>query len=259
MENQPLVSIITPVYNQELFLPETVQSVLAVRYPNLEWIMVDDGSVDQSPQIAQQLAESYPWVRFFRQPNAGPAAARNMAIRQASGTYILPLDADDLISPDYISKAVGILEQRSDVKVVYCEAEKFGAKSGLWKLKPFSRKELAKGNMIFVSAMYRRKDWELTGGYAEEMTWGFEDWEFWISMLKNEGEVVKLPIKGFFYRIRPGSRRKSVDQGGRQLTYQFINRKHADFIYKYLNGPIRKSKTWSKLINTFYKWMGIKL
>lgn len=90
------------------------------------------------------------------------------------------------------------------------------------------------------------------------MIWGFEDWEFWISMLKDSGEVVKLPLTGFYYRIRGGSRRKSVDQRARQLTYQFINEKHKEFIFRHLKGPIRRSKTWSKPFNMLVNWLGIR-
>jgi len=258
METSPLVSVVTPLYNQEAFLEETANSLLGSDYAHMEWIIVDDGSTDSSPEIAKRLADSYPWIFFFSQTNAGPSAARNTAIGFAKGTYILPLDADDLISSHYIREAVDVFQRRPEVKVVYCEAEKFGAKTGPWKLKPFSRAQLAQGNMIFVTAMYRKCDWEAVGGYAEEMTWGFEDWEFWIAMLKESGEVVKLPFTGFYYRIRGGSRRKSVDQRARQLTYQFINEKHRDFIYLHLKGPIRSSKTWSKPVNTILHWLGIR-
>ncbi|WP_209331427.1 glycosyltransferase family A protein [Lunatimonas salinarum] len=258
MEESPLVSVITPLYNQEAFLEETAQSLVSSDYAPMEWVIVDDGSTDQSPKIAKELAATHAWIHFFSQPNAGPSAARNAAIRYARGVYILPLDADDLIASHYIREAVEVLQHRPEVKVVYCEADKFGAKTGPWKLKPFSRAQLAQGNMIFVSAMYRKRDWEAIGGYAEEMTWGFEDWEFWIAMLKDTGEVIKLPFTGFYYRIRGGSRRKSVDRQARQRTYRFINDKHRDFIYQHLNGPIRKSKTWSKLINTLENWLLIR-
>lgn len=257
MTEAPLVSIIIPCYNQEALIGETITSILASEFTNVEVIVVDDGSTDSSLKVLEEWKGRDGRIHFYSQPNGGPSVARNHAIRKSSGKYILPVDGDDLISKEYISRAVAVLEEKPEVKVVYCQAEKFGAENKPWKLKPFSRPTLAQGNMIFVSAMFRKEDWESVGGFAEEMTWGFEDWEFWISMLKEKGEVVQLPFVGFFYRIQKKSRRKSVNQKGRQLTYSFINQKHKDFIYQHLNGPIRKSKTWSKPINTVYRFLGI--
>ena len=257
MAETPLVSIIVPCYNQEAFISETITSILGSDFTNFEIIIVDDGSTDLSLEIVENWRKKDPRIQHFLQLNGGPSVARNHAIRKASGRYILPVDGDDLISREYISHAVRVLEEQHEVKVVYCQAEKFGAENKPWMLKPFSRPALAQGNMIFVSAMFRKTDWEKAGGFAEEMTWGFEDWEFWISMLKETGEVVQLPFVGFYYRIQKKSRRKSVNQKGRQLTYSFINQKHKEFIYQHLNGPIRKSKTWSKPINTIYRLLGI--
>jgi glycosyltransferase involved in cell wall biosynthesis len=253
----PLVSIVIPCYNQANYLGETVASALNSNYPSLEIIIIDDGSTDGSTDLGRELADSFEHVFFFEQANAGPSVARNHGIRKSSGKYVLPLDADDLITPDYIRKGVEVLEADNEVKVVYCGAEKFGDVQGKWNLKPFSRERLAQGNMIYVSALFRKEDWEKVGGFAEEMTWGFEDWEFWISMLKNGGKVVKLPITGFFYRIRKGSRRKGVSSRERQMTYAFINFKHREFIHAHLGGPIRRSKSWSKIINRLLTLIGL--
>lgn len=257
MPDKPLVSIIVPCYNQALCISETIASILRSTYQDLEIIVVDDGSTDASAEVVKDWSIKDSRIQYVYQANQGPSVARNHAIRKAAGKYILPVDGDDLISPDYISTAVEVMERQPEVKVVYCHAEKFGAEKKPWKLPPFSRPALAAGNMIFVTAMFRRTDWEKVGGYAEEMTWGFEDWEFWIAMLKDEGEVVRLPFVGFYYRIQKKSRRKSVKSKGRQMTYAFINTKHKDFIYQHLKGPIRKSKTWSKPINTIYRVLGI--
>lgn len=252
----PIVSVVIPSYNQFHYLRETVKSALDSTYPYLEIVIVDDGSTDDSMELAMGLSAKHGNISFYSQQNAGPSAARNHGIRKSRGKYILPLDGDDLISKEYIQQAVGVMEEDQNVKVVYCQARKFGDMEEEWKLRPFSRAALAEGNMIFVSALFRKEDWKRVGGFAEEMTWGFEDWEFWISMLKEGGEVVKLPITGFFYRIRKGSRRKEISIRERQLTYSYINKKHKTFIYEQLGGPIRKSKTWSKQINSFLKLIG---
>ncbi|MCL6258252.1 glycosyltransferase family 2 protein [Aquiflexum sp. TKW24L] len=246
----PKVSIVIPVYNQANFLTETFDSVIKSTFKEIEIIIVDDGSVDDSAKIALQFMQNYPEkVTVINQENAGPAKARNEGIKKAIGKYILPLDGDDLISSTYIENAVKVLDQNPAVKVIYSEAEKFGDKVGKWKLKPFSLKALALDNMIFVSAFFRKKDWELAGGYDERMTWGWEDWEFWINMLKSGGKVVKLSETGFYYRIRKNSRRKSTNQESKQKTIDLINSKHLEFLKSQIKGPLHYQRSLSPLIN----------
>ncbi len=258
MEN-PLVSIVIPCFNQALYLEKTVKSVLASDYNSIEIIIVNDGSTDASLALATNLSHSHPFIQVLDQKNSGVAAARNHGITKAKGKFILPLDGDDLISSNYISEAVQVLKSRPEVKVVYCNAVKFnteGQKS--WKLKPFSRNQLAKDNMIFVAALFRKEDWAAIGGFSEDMKMGREDWEFWIKMLKNGGEVVQLPFVGFQYRLTPSSKRKKTGTNQKKRErIDYLNSKHADFFERELSGPLRFQRTWSKPYNTLLKWLGM--
>jgi glycosyltransferase involved in cell wall biosynthesis len=254
----PLVSIVIPCYNQGKYLKETVQSVLSSSYRPIEIIIVNDGSTDDSEEIAEELLHFHREVRLINQINGGVAKARNTGIADAKGTFILPLDGDDLISPNYIEEAIKVLSTRAEVKVVYCNAVKFN-ESGqkTWKLKPFSRNRLAKDNMIFVAALFRKADWENVEGFSEDMKMGREDWEFWIKMLKNGGEVVQLPFVGFYYRLTPGSKRKKTGTTQKKKErIAYLNAKHLDFFEKELNGPLRIQRTWSKPYNTLLKLLG---
>lgn len=248
MPENDMVSVVVPCYNHAPFLAATVQSVLASAYSPLEVIIVNDGSTDPSEEVALELTHRYPNVHYAAQVNKGPAAARNHGIRLAAGTYILPLDADDLIAPRYIAEAVRLLSDEQ-VRVVYCEAEFFDQRQGPWKLPPFSRRLLARENMIFCSALFRKAEWQQCGGYDERMTWGWEDWEFWISMLKGGGEVRKIPEVGFYYRVRKHSRRKSTNREAKRKTIALINEKHQAFIREQLLGPLRFQRSHSRLIN----------
>ncbi|MFC3415900.1 glycosyltransferase family 2 protein [Algoriphagus hitonicola] len=250
-----LVSVIIPCYNQANYLKETVQSVLKSSYEPIELIIVNDGSTDNSLKIAEDLAAQFPEVFVLSQKNSGVAVARNHGIQQARGEYILPLDGDDLISDQYIEKAVRVLQENPSVKVVYAKAVKFDSSgTKAWNLKAFSRYALARDNMIYVAALFRKKDWEACGGFSEDMTMGREDWEFWIKMLKNEGEVVQLPFVGFFYRLTPGSKRKRTGTSQKKRErIAYLNRKHADFFYRELSGPLRIQRTWSKPYNKLLK------
>lgn len=254
-----LVSVVIPCFNQAQYLEETVESALNSTHHPLEVLIVNDGSTDGSLELAQRLASNYSNLRLLDQKNQGVAAARNHGICEAKGEYILPLDGDDLISVDYIEKAVKVLEESPSVKVVYAQGIKFNQEgSKAWNLKPFSRNALAKDNMIFVSALFRKSDWEACGGYSEDMTMGREDWEFWIKMLKNGGEVVQLPFIGFHYRLTPNSKRKRT--GTKQKKKEriaYLNQKHAEFFFRELDGPLRNQRTWSRPYNKILRLLGI--
>ncbi|EPR66126.1 glycosyltransferase family 2 protein [Cyclobacterium qasimii] len=253
-----LVSIVIPCYNQGSYLDETVQSVLASTYRPIEVVIVNDGSKDDSLKIAQQLQEKHPEITVLDQPNSGVAKARNAGVDAATGTYILPLDGDDLISPDYLEKGVEVLAQQPKVKVVYCQAVKFNSSiQKPWKLKPFSRNKLARDNMIFVAALFRKSDFIEIGGFSEDMTMGREDWEFWIKMLKDGGEVVQLPFIGFYYRLTQQSKRKKTGTNQKKRErIAYLNAHHLPFFERELNGPLRFQRTWSKPYNTLLKWLG---
>ncbi|MBN3520468.1 glycosyltransferase [Algoriphagus lutimaris] len=256
----PLVSIIIPCYNQVEYLEETVLSALASDYSPIEIIIINDGSTDGSEEIAKNLALKQELVSYIHQKNQGVEIARNTGIKATSGKYILPLDGDDLIATNYISEAVKVLENNPQVKVVYCEAMKFGPKGKkYWKLKPFDINALARDNMIFVSALYKRTDWEKIGGYAEDYNLGRADWEFWINMLKDGGEVVQLPFIGFYYRLTGGVnslRKRTGSDEAKRKRIAYLNAKYPEFFERELNGPLRFQRTWSKPYNTLLKFLG---
>lgn len=244
---KPLVSVVIPVYNMEEFLEETLDSVLSSDYPNFEVIVMDDGSKDRSLEIAESYKSRYENVRVYTQANSGVATARNHAISKAGGVYILPVDADNRISKELIHSAVDILESDPEVKVVCPRAEFFGDRSGEWILPPFSLSLLARKNMMDTCAVYRKSEWERIGGYCAEIV-AREDWEFWISMLKDGGKVVKLPEIGLFYRVREQSKRVT-DRLLKKHVIDVLNRRHPDFFERELGGPLRYQRSWSRLIN----------
>ena len=245
----PLVSVIIPVYNMEKYLAETIDSVLESTYPEVEIILVDDGSSDNSVEIAQKYADNNSRIKCFTQQNAGAAAARNHAIRKAAGAYILPVDADDKIAADYIEKAVEVLIHNPAVKVVGSNAVFFGEKEGVWILPEFDLKLLARKNLINNCSMYRKNDWEKAGGYCEQLR-GREDWDFWISMLKDGGKVHRLPITGLYYRIRKNSKRVLARKWKKELI-DTLNERHAAFFQKQLGGKLRYFREMSRFINFF--------
>jgi len=111
--NQPLVSIITPVYNSMQFLESTINSVIVQSYSNWEWILVDDCSTDGSSELLESLHEREPRVRLFRNPhNLGQGKSRNLAIEKASGDFIAFLDSDDLWVKEKLSIQIEYMAKR---------------------------------------------------------------------------------------------------------------------------------------------------
>lgn len=200
---QPLISIVIPCYNQAQYLPETIQSVLAQTYQNWEAIIVNDGSPDNTEQIAKELVKKDKRIRYVYKENGGPSSTRNIGIQSAHGEFILPLDADDMIAPGYVELAVKAFCEDSKLKVVYCQCRFCGLKQGVWKQLAYKGyRELLLENSIFCSALFRKSDWQEVGGYDEKMRDGVEDWEFFIRLLQDNGKVYQIPQPLFLYRIK---------------------------------------------------------
>jgi len=116
------VSIIIPVYNKEAFIRETVDSVLAQSYPDIELILVNDGSTDGSLEILKEYVSQFPEkIRLIDSANRGVSGATNLGIQASKGDYIQFLDADDLISPDKIERQIQMLYGQGPKAIVTCE------------------------------------------------------------------------------------------------------------------------------------------
>ncbi|MBD2343059.1 glycosyltransferase family 2 protein [Anabaena subtropica] len=118
--NLPLISVIIPAYNAAAFIERTLKSVINQTYSNIEVIVVDDGSQDETSTIVQSIIQKDARIRLFHQLNSGVAAARNLAIKYARGEFIAPIDADDIWYPQNLEKQVQrFQESDSSVGLVY--------------------------------------------------------------------------------------------------------------------------------------------
>lgn len=195
----PTVAIIVPCYNQGRFLGDALDSVRAQTFGDFEIVVVDDGSTEPATiEAIDRLSD--PRLRVVRTANRGLAAARNAGIAAASARFILPLDADDRIAPTFLEKAVPLLEADPKLGIVSCEAEFFGTQQGRWALRPFRFPEFLLRSSLFATALFRRADWNQVGGYSEEMIYGYEDYDFWLSLIAAGREVHRIPEVLFFYR-----------------------------------------------------------
>lgn len=229
-----LVSIIVPCYNQAAYLDEALESVVKQTYTYWECIIINDGSTDNTNSVVKKWISKDVRFKYLEQENKGVVIARNNGIKIAVGDYILPLDADDKIGEDYILLAIEQFENQKNLKLVYCEAAYFGDKVEIWNLPEFTLAELAVRNIIFNCAVFKKKDWELIGGYDENCNKGLEDWEFWINLLKNGGAVYKIPKVCFYYRQLRNSRNVTISPDQYEKIYQYLSLKHTAFFIMYL-------------------------
>ena len=199
--NYPKISVVVPFYNSSETIDETLCSVEAQTYPSVEIIVVNDGSNEYHSNKLKQILSNRPHVQLVEQSNKGPASARNLGARQASGVYFCFLDSDDVIKPQYLSGCTEVLKD-SKIKLVYTKAEFFGAREGDWSLPPYEGlKSILLGNRIPSVALQRSKDFFELGGFDESFR-THEDWDYWIRLLQNEGDVVCIQDVLFRYRKR---------------------------------------------------------
>ena len=224
------VSIIMPCYNDGQYIREAVQSVKEQSYTNWELIIIDDNSDDEETiHIIRDIHD--PQIKVLHSNHLRPAGARNYGIQHATGKYILPVDSDDTIDSTYIEKAVKAIESAPEIGIVYCKADLFGEKSGPWDLPEYSFRSMLLDNIVFVTALFYREDWEKVGGFSTTMVAGMEDYDFWLSIMELGRQIYQIPEVLFHYRIKPVSRTTSFQNNCEQVqdTYRQMYRNHPVF------------------------------
>ena len=199
----PLVTIVIPCYKQAEFLTECVESVASQTYSNLEILVVDDGSPDDTAEVAVGLIGKHPErsIRLLRKSNGGLSSARNHGIGQSRGKYILPLDNDDKLHPEMVASLVDLLESRPEISIASTDCQNFGGDSRRIQISPLGP-GILQANCLPYCSMYRREVWEANGGYRENMRWGYEDWNFWVSSWAKGLGWAKVAEPLFFYRVK---------------------------------------------------------
>lgn len=238
LSNQPLVSVVIPHYNLGAFVHRTVDSILTSTYSNIEIVIVDDASTESVSQAVIQrfdeLADER--LRVVRAPyNRGLAATRNAALPHCRGEFILPLDADDLIGPEFIDMAVAALTANPDHDVVVPQTAYFHDED---EGKLHTRCELdhcyvllgearASGfhqNRFSTATMLIRKSRLETLRYREELT-AYEDWDLYLRAVLQETRFIVTNDVNFFYRVRSDSMIHSSEGRSRhRLAYHDVLR-----------------------------------
>lgn len=223
----PLVTIIVLCHNYGRFLGEAIESALAQTYPNVEIMVIDDGSTDDSLQVAQRYADR---VRVITQPNMGMERTANRGAGEANGELFCFLSADDVLEPRYVEALIAALQRTPEAAYAYCRPLLFGARSGPMRCLPFSAYFMVKhSNFVAGSALCRRNEYLEAGGYAEDLgEHAFEDWDLWLRLLERgrRGTYVREPLLRW-RRHNTGSR--NPEQGAREAAARaFVRERHRE-------------------------------
>ncbi|MEZ0128555.1 glycosyltransferase [Flavobacterium sp. LBUM151] len=231
MENSNLISIVIPCYNDAQYIEQSVFSALNQTYSQIEVIIVDDGSNVETKEILKKIEPKI--TKLITQENQGQSKARNVGIEASKGDYILVLDSDDYFEPSFCQKAI-LSFCNPEIKLVASFVKRFNdfycydfyPNGG--DLKDF----LICNQAAAGSVMFRKQDFTTAGGYDETMRSGFEDWEFYIRLLKNGGTAFIIPEFLFNYRTKENSTTTLANKIKYKLLY-FIYEKHKDLYVLY--------------------------
>lgn len=227
-----VVTVIIPCYNDGLYINEAVNSILSQTVLPEKIIIIDDGSQQETRDVLKDL--KHPLIQLVFQNNQGVAVARNKAIKLAQTTYILTLDADDCFESTFIEKALIILQEDKETVAVCCYYQKHKDNKFVEDIiKPLGGNVtdfLVKNNGI-ASSLFRKSCWQEVGGYDASFKNGYEDWDFWISILANNKKMHIIQEVLFYYRVKKTSRDQIALAGFDVELRKAIYEKHIE-VYK---------------------------
>jgi len=219
--NPPIISVVMSVYNGQTFLAEAVESILGQTFPDFEFVVIDDGSTDRTPEILAAYASRDARIRVFRQENKGRTESLNIGIALAQGKYIARIDADDIALPDRLNAQLEFMEQHPEVGLLGGPVELINTTGQVIRtvtppLEDAGIKLLMlRYNPIYHSSVLMRKELVLaTGGYRMPFDES-EDYDLWLRIGERSGlAILDHPIVQ--YRIH--SNQVSV----RKLEHQML-------------------------------------
>lgn len=207
----PTVSIITPCFNYAHYLGGTLDSLLRQTFADWECLIADDGSTDASPVVARNYQSRDGRIRYLRQANRGPSAARNRALGEAAGKYVFFLDADDLLHPQALDWLVAAMENRSR-RVCLMQARNFvhdpARDSFAFESRPRATTFLPNilaDNLAPPHCYLAERDLVLAAGGFDEELRACEDWDLWIRLALLGAELTHVDRVGAYYRRHASS------------------------------------------------------
>jgi GT2 family glycosyltransferase len=218
----PLVTVAIAHHNLGRYFPDTLATLAAQTYPNLEVIAIDDGSTDAaSLEVFESMRAKYPAWTFLRQENAGIGATRNRILELAKGEFFVPVDADNLARPDMVAKFVRAIRRNPQLAAMSCyflafdvEAPTLVPDHFLYALRPAGGPHALAGiRNVYgdANAIFRTEALRAVGGYGTDRGTSCEDWECFVKLVHAGHRLGVVPDHLFYYRHRPGGFSRSTN------------------------------------------------
>jgi glycosyltransferase involved in cell wall biosynthesis len=249
-DDLPLVTVVTPSFNQGRFIRETIDSVLGQGYPAVEYLVMDGGSTDGTVDVLKDYGERIAWVS---EPDGGQSAAINKGWRQARGTVLAYLNSDDTYLPGAVERAVAALRQQPEVDVVYGEGyhvDVAGRILDRYPTEPFSPERLAEACFICQPTVFIRRRAAERVGYLDESLQFCMDYDLWIR-LACVARFAHVPEYLATSRLHPDN--KTLSQSARvhaeilRVVWRHFGHVPPSWVYAYANavlGP-RPTTAWA--------------
>ena len=233
---KPVVSVIIPCWNQAVYLPTAIESILAQTFLDWELIVVDDGSPDDVPAAMERFADDHR-IKLLRQENRGLSGARNAGIAASVGKYFFTLDADDEAEPTFTIETKTAMENNPDISIVYTDfvhtiMNADGTRSIIktHECPEFDLTLLLRQNIYINTVLQKREVWEAVGGYNSNMKYGWEDWNYAIDAAKHGFCAARLakPLFRYLFKSREQGSMIQEMRDHRQEGLMQIRRNHAE-------------------------------
>lgn len=222
------VSFVIPFYNSADTIDATIASIRSQSYRDYDIWIIDDGSIYESSKEKLELLAKEEKVTVLMQENAGPAVARNEAIKRSNAQFIVPLDADDKIMPEALTIALPFFDQHPQIGAVYGDLQFFGEQTGIKVQDDFDIRKALLYNQVAMCSVIRKSVFEKSGYFDTFMSKpGLEDWEFWIRVTEDGWRLLHIPQILFQVRVRSSSRTFQQANKNLSLLYRHVWAKHA--------------------------------